>query len=99
MNIYVANIAYGVTEADLRAIFASFGGVQSARIIYDQTTGRSRGFGFVEMAVRGEAKAAIAALGQTELQGRKMRLSEAEGRPQKQMQDHAGMPATEDSNQ
>ncbi len=95
MNIYVANIAYGVTEAELRAAFASFGGVQSARIIYDQVTGRSRGFGFVEMAVRGEAEAAIAALGQTELQGRKMRLSEAEGRPQ----DHAGMPATEDSNQ
>jgi len=79
MNIYVANIAYGVTEADLRAAFASFGGVQSARIIYDQTTGRSRGFGFVEMTIRSEAEAAIAALGRTEMQGRKMRLSEAEG--------------------
>lgn len=99
MNIYVSNLAYGLTDADLRAAFAPFGEVESVRIIYDQVTGRSRGFAFVEMTVRGEAEAAVAALGQTELQGRKMRLSEAEGRSQKPMQDHEKMPATEDSKQ
>jgi len=88
MNIYVANIAYGIIDADLRAAFAPFGGVESARIIYDQATGRSRGFGFVEMTIRSEAEAAIAALGQTELQGRKLRLSEAEGRSRKTVQNH-----------
>lgn len=95
MNIYVANIAYGVTEADLRAAFAPFGGVQSARIIYDQATGRSRGFGFVEMTIRGDGEAAIAALGQTELQGRKLRLSEAEGRTRKPVQNYEELLATE----
>lgn len=81
MNIYVANLAYGLTDADLRAAFAPFGEVVSARIIYDQATGRSRGFGFVEMIDHGEAEAAIAVLAQTELQGRKMRLSAAQSRP------------------
>ena len=95
MNIYVTNIAYGVTEADLRAAFASFGGVQSARIIYDQATGRSRGFGFVEMAIRSEAEAAIATLGKAEIQGRKMRLSEAEGRSRNPVQNYEEIPATE----
>lgn len=95
MNIYVANIAYGVTEADLRAAFGSFGGVQSARIIYDQATGRSRGFGFVEMTIRSEAEAAIAALGKTEIQGRKMRLSEAKGRSRNPVQNYDEMLATE----
>jgi len=98
MNIYVSNLAYGLTDADLRAAFTPFGEVEGVRIIYDQATGRSRGFGFVEMAVQEEAEAAIAALGQFELQGRQMRLSEAEGRPQRQMQEHAQNPATEDSN-
>ena len=99
MKIYVSNLAYGLTDADLRAAFAPFGEAESVRIIYDQVTGRSRGFGFVEMTVRGEAEAAIAALGQTELQGRKMRLSEAEGRPQKPMQDPVKKSPTEDSSQ
>ncbi len=80
MNIYVANLAYGLTDADLRAAFVPFGEVESARIIYDQATGRSRGFGFVEMTNRVEAEAAIVALAQTDLQGRKMCPSAAQKR-------------------
>lgn len=95
MNIYVANLAYGLTDADLRAAFAPFGGVESARIIYDQASGRSRGFGFVEMTSRSEAEAAIVALGQTELQGRKLRLSEAEDPSKKAVQNYEEMLATE----
>lgn len=77
MKIHVANLALETTTADLRAVFASFGDVKSARVIYDRTTGRSREFGFVEMVNHDEAAAAMIALGQTELQGRKLRLSEA----------------------
>lgn len=88
MNIHVANLAYGVTHADLRAAFVPFGDVQSVRIIYDSTSGRSRGFGFVEMASCDEAEAAIVGLGQTELQGRRLRLSKAESKPGKR--DEAG---------
>ena len=77
MKIYVANLALETTTADLRAAFANFGEVNSARVIYDRTSGHSRGFGFVEMRGEGEAAAALAALEQTELQGQKLRLSEA----------------------
>jgi cold-inducible RNA-binding protein len=77
MKIHVANLALETTTADLRAAFAGVGEVQSARVIYDRVTGRSRGFGFVEMTNRDEASAAIVALGQAELQGRKLRLSES----------------------
>jgi RNA recognition motif-containing protein len=78
MKIYVANLALETTNADLRAAFVNFGEVSSARVIYDRTSGRSRGFGFVEMRNHDEATAALAALGQIELQGNKLRLSEAD---------------------
>ncbi len=84
MNIYVANLAYSVAEADLRAVFVAFGTVQSARIVYDHDTGRSRGFGFVEMADQ-DAVAAIAGLSQAELQGRKLRLGKAEKKNHQQL--------------
>ena len=80
MNIYVGNLAHALTDADLRAAFSAFGDVKSARIIYDKTSGRSRGFGFVEMSDDHEAEAAMAALGQTELQGRRLRLGKAESK-------------------
>jgi len=99
VNIYVANLAYGLTDADLRAVFTPFGDVESARIIYDQVSGRSRGFGFVEMASRGEAEAAIVALGQTDLQGRKLRLSEAQNRSRNFVPLHAEMPANEENDE
>ena len=77
MKIHVANLALETTSADLRAAFAGVGEVKSARVIYDRVTGRSRGFGFVEMVNQDEASAAIVALGQAELQGQKLRLSES----------------------
>ena len=78
MKIYVANLARETTNADLRAAFVNFGEVSSARVIYDRTSGRSRGFGFVEMKNHDEAAAALGASRQIELQGNKLRLSEAD---------------------
>lgn len=80
MNIYVGNLAYSTTDDDLRAAFAAYGTVTSARVVFDRETGRSRGFGFVEMANSSEAHAAIEALNQTELQGRQLRINEARAR-------------------
>ena len=81
MNIYVGNLAYSTTDDDLRAAFAAHGTVTSARVVFDRETGRSRGFGFVEMSSSSEAHAAIEALNQTDLQGRQLRINEA--RPRK----------------
>ena len=80
MNLYVGNLAFVVTDAELRQAFAVFGSVRSARVIYDRETGRSRGFGFVEMETREAGEAAMATLGGTELEGRKIRISEANNR-------------------
>jgi RNA recognition motif-containing protein len=80
MNIYVGNLSYDTTDEDLRAAFAAHGSVTSARVITDKETGRSRGFGFVEMASQSEALAAIEALNQTDLQGRQLRINEARPR-------------------
>jgi RNA recognition motif-containing protein len=80
MNIYVGNLSYSTTDEDLRAAFAAFGTVTSARVVFDRETGRSRGFGFVEMTSSSEAHAAIEALNQTELQGRQLRINEARPR-------------------
>lgn len=77
MNIYVGNLAYSTTDEDLRAAFAPYGSITSARVVFDKETGRSRGFGFVEMANSSEALAAIEALNQAELQGRQLRINEA----------------------
>lgn len=77
MNLYVGNLAYATTDADLRQVFAGFGALRSVRIVYDRDTGRSRGFGFVEMEIRAEGEAAMAALNGTDFQGRKLRISEA----------------------
>src|SRR5690606_20570117 len=77
MNIYVGNLAYGTTDDDLRAAFAPYGAITSARVVFDKETGRSRGFGFVEMASQSEALKAIEALKQTELEGRQLRINEA----------------------
>ena len=80
MNLYVGNLAFVVTDAELRQAFAVFGSVRSTRVIYDRETGRSRGFGFVEMETREAGEAAMATLGGTELEGRKIRISEANNR-------------------
>ena len=77
MNIYVGNLNYDTVDADLQTAFEPFGTVESARVIMDRYTDRSRGFGFVEMASDEEAKAAIAGVDGTELQGRTLRVNEA----------------------
>ena len=77
MNIYVGNLSFDETEASLETAFAAHGEVTSARIITDRETGRSRGFGFVEMSDQTEAQAAIAALNGTNLSGRDLTVNEA----------------------
>jgi RNA recognition motif-containing protein len=80
VNIYVGNLSFDVTDATLRAAFEAHGEVSSAQIITDRETGRARGFGFVEMPSGEQAKAAIAALNGTDLQGRAMNVNEAKPR-------------------
>jgi RNA recognition motif-containing protein len=80
VNIYVGNLAYGVTEDELRSTFEQFGAVERASVITDRMTGRSKGFGFVEMGNEAEARAAITKLNETDLKGRNIVVNEA--RPQ-----------------
>ena len=80
MNIYVGNLAFRTTEDDLRQLFAEYGEVSSVKIISDRETGRSRGFGFVEMPDNAQAEAAIAGLNEKPLGGRPIRVNEAKPR-------------------
>ncbi|MBW2028945.1 MAG: RNA-binding protein [Deltaproteobacteria bacterium] len=80
MNIYVGNLAYEVTEEDLQKAFGAFGEIESVRIIMDNYSGRSKGFGFVEMPNRTEALSAIDALNEKELRGRTLRVNTARPR-------------------
>ena len=80
MNIYVGNVSYGVTEKNLEDLFSEFGEVASARIIMDRETGRSKGFGFVEMPTKEEALEAIKNLDGKEVDGRNLRVNEARAR-------------------
>jgi len=77
MNIYVGNLSYEATQDDLRQAFEAHGEVSSVSIIMDKMTGRSRGFGFVEMPDQGAAQAAISALNLQEIRGRAMTVNEA----------------------
>ena len=79
-KLYVGNLGYGVTDNDLNAMFAAHGTVQSAQVIMDRDTGRSKGFGFVEMGSDGEAQAAIAAMNGKEVDGRQLTVNEAKPR-------------------
>ena len=76
-KLYVGNLAYGVTDGDLQQMFGAYGTVQSAQVIMDRDTGRSKGFGFVEMKTDQEAQAAIAALNGKEVDGRSLTVNEA----------------------
>jgi RNA recognition motif-containing protein len=80
MNIYVGNLPYTVTEEDLRQAFGNFGQVTSTSIIKDQSSGRSKGFGFVEMPVEEEARAAISGMNGKEMKERKLNVNEARPR-------------------
>lgn len=77
MNIYVGNLAFSVTDEDLRQLFAGHGDVASANVIKDRFSGESRGFGFIEMPSRDDAMAAIEALNGTDLKGRSITVNEA----------------------
>ena len=77
MNIFVGNLPYDLTESELRTAFEAHGQVTSASIIMDKMTGRSRGFGFIEMAEKAQGDAAIAALHLQELKGRALTVNEA----------------------
>ena len=80
MNIYVGNLPHATTDQELREAFEEYGTVESASIITDRDTGRSRGFGFVEMPDSGEANEAINALNETEFGGRTLTVNEARPR-------------------
>ncbi len=86
MNIYVGNLAYSVTEDDLREAFSEYGKVNGCDLIQDKYSGRSKGFGFIEMESTDEANAAIEALNEVELQGRPIKVNETrpkEERPER----------------
>lgn len=82
MNIYVSNLPYSATEDELRQLFEQFGKVDSARIITDRDTGRSRGFAFVEMSEKAEGDAAINGLNGKDMNGRALTINEARPRPE-----------------
>ena len=80
-NIYVGNLAFSVTEAELRSAFEEYGSVASVNIITDRETGRSRGFAFVEMPDNDEAQNAINGMNGSELGGRDLSVNEARPKP------------------
>ena len=80
MNIYIGNLPYSISEDELRNLFAAHGEVTSANIIMDRDSGRSKGFGFIEMPDNAQGEAAINAINQTDVQGRSVRVNEARPR-------------------
>jgi len=83
MNIYVGNLSYDCTESDLRTAFSAYGEVNDVRLITDRDTGRSKGFGFVEMPDAGEATAAINGLNGKDFMGRAAKVNEARPREER----------------
>jgi cold-inducible RNA-binding protein len=82
-KLYVGNLSYGVTASQLEQLFGAHGTVTSAEIISDRDTGRSKGFGFVQMGSDAEATAAIAALNGTDMEGRALTVNEAKPRAER----------------
>ena len=80
MNIFVGNLPFSTTEGDLRQLFSEYGTVESAAVITDRDTGRSRGFGFVELAADARADDALRDLDGTDLNGRNIKVNEAKPR-------------------
>src|SRR5574338_1125298 len=83
MNLYVGNLSWTMTEDDLRNLFEQYGTVTSIKIVKDRETGRSKGFGFVEMENDTEAQNALSSLYDKEILGRKIVINEAQERPAK----------------
>ena len=82
MNIYVGNLSWSMTDDDLNNLFSQYGTVSSAKILKEKNTGRSKGFGFVEMQDDDAAKTSIATLNESEVQGRKLIVNESQPRPE-----------------
>lgn len=90
MKLYVGNLSFNLSDNDLKAKFEEFGPVESANIITDRETGRSKGFGFVEMQDSSSAQEAIAQLNGSEFDGRKVIVNEARPRPERTGGDRGG---------
>ncbi|MBK97741.1 MAG: RNA-binding protein [Balneola sp.] len=88
MNIYVGNLSYGVSDDQLREVFEAYGTVSSAKVISDKYSGRSKGFGFVEMDDDNEAKSAIEDLDGAEIDGRAVKVNEARPREERPRRDN-----------
>lgn len=84
MNIFIAGLSFSITDAELSDLFQEYGEISSAKVITDRQTGRSKGYGFVEMEDEEAANKAIAALNETEVSGRKIAVSEAKPREPRQ---------------
>ncbi len=84
MNIFISNLTYAITDGDLQDLFGEYGDVDSAKIIMDRETRKSRGFGFVEMSDNDAAKKAIEELDRAEYDGRVINVKEATPRPERQ---------------
>ena len=82
-NLYVGGLPYSISDRQLEELFSAHGTVESARVITDRMTGRSKGFGFVEMSAQSEAEAAIEALNGTDLEGRSLTVNEARPRQER----------------
>ncbi|MFH1549413.1 MAG: RNA-binding protein [Planctomycetota bacterium] len=92
MNIFVGNMSFSMTEDSLRALFEEHGEVTSAKIITSRETGRPRGFGFVEMSNDEEAKAAMSALDGKDVDGRELKVNEAQPKTDRGGGDRGGPP-------
>lgn len=88
MNLYISNLSYNISDEDLRQLFADYGEITSAKVIMDRETGRSRGFGFVELSDDELAKKAIEELNQASYDGRVINITEA--RPREDRGDRGG---------
>jgi RNA recognition motif-containing protein len=82
-KLYVGNLSYKTTNESLEQLFAQYGSVQSAEVVMDRDTGRSRGFGFVEMSNDAEAQEAIRVVNDQEIDGRRLVVNEAQPKPQR----------------
>ena len=80
-KLYVGNLSYNTTEEDVRELFTPYGQITSLNLISDRDSGRPKGFGFVEMSTEEEARAAISALNAREVDGRQIKVNEANDRP------------------
>ena len=83
MNIYVGNLPYGIADAELKDLFSEFGAVKSSKVIIDRETGRSKGFGFIEMETKEDGEKAIAELDGASVQERNIKVNESRPREER----------------